>query len=57
MTFVGEGAVYYGGPRREFFRMLASETADSFFCGNDIMKFFCMNATSLQVWKNLHFVT
>ena len=39
----------YGGPRREFFRLLASEAAESFFIGNDFMKFFSMNATALQV--------
>ena len=29
VTFVGEGAVDAGGPRREFFRLLASSAADS----------------------------
>ena len=31
MTFVGEGAVDYGGPKKEFFRLLALEAAESFF--------------------------
>ena len=49
VTFVGEGAVDYGGPRREFFRILASDAAKSFFVGNDFMKFFSMDATAFQV--------
>lgn len=49
MTFVGEGAVDNGGPRREFLRMLASEASELFFIGSDNVKFFSMNATALQV--------
>ena len=33
---MGEGAVYYGGPRTEFFQMLASDPANSFFVGNGL---------------------
>lgn len=49
VTFVGEGAVDYGGPRREFFRLLASEAATKLLHGNDFRKFFLMNATAFQV--------
>ena len=61
VTFVGEGAVDYGGPRREFFRMLASDAAKSFFVGNDFMKFFfkmlfrlvCKYSGTTLIWKPL----
>ena len=39
MTFVGEGAVDSGGPRREFFRILGMEGARRLFVGNDTKKF------------------
>ena len=51
MTFVGEGAVDYGGPKKEFFRLLALEAAESFFSfflGTGSVKFFSMNATFFQ---------
>ncbi len=38
----------YGGPRREFFRLLVLEAAESLFVGVSTSKFFCMNATALQ---------
>ena len=47
--FVGESALDYGGPRREFFRLLASDAAQSLFVGNDGMKFFYLDPTALQV--------
>ena len=49
VTFVGEGAVDSGGPRREFFRLLASEASNTLFIGNVTAKFFVMNAQALQV--------
>ena len=38
-----------GGPRREFFRLLALGAADRYFIGKDTMKFMDTNVTALQV--------
>ena len=46
-TFIGEGAVDQGGPRREFFRLLALGAADRYFIGKDTMKFMDTNVTAL----------
>lgn len=48
VTFVGEGAIDSGGPRREFFRLLAVEGANRFFVGHR-SKFFASNVTAFQV--------
>ena len=39
MRFVGEGAVDYGGPRREFFCLLALKAGDVFFEGTPTKSF------------------
>ena len=50
ITFVGEGAVDLGGPRREFFRLLACEAAESpYFCGGTLGKFFACNVPAVRV--------
>ena len=49
MRFVGEGAVDYGGPRREFFRLLALKAGDVFFEGTPTKKFFALNVPAIQV--------
>ena len=55
VTFVGEGAIDYGGPRREvFFRVLAAKASISMFIGSDNMKFFSMDTAALQVCKKLY---
>ena len=49
ITFVGEGAVDLGGPRREFFRLLACEAAESpYFCGGILGKFFACNVPAVK---------
>ena len=45
VRFVGEGAVDQGGPRREFFRLLAINARDVFLQG----KFFATNVPAIQV--------
>ena len=54
VTFVGEGAIDYGGPRREFFRLLAAKASKSMFIGSDDMMFFSMDTAALQVCKKLY---
>ena len=49
MTFVGEGAIDHGGPRRELFRLFALKASDQYFIGNDGNKFFCNDVIALQV--------
>lgn len=49
MTFVGEGGIDHGGPRREFFRMLADEAARTYMIGRDHAKYMDANVTALQV--------
>ena len=47
---MGEGAVDVGGPRREFYRLLASQASDSdLFTGREGRKFFACNILSIQV--------
>ena len=38
-----------GGPRREFFRLLAVEGANNLFVGHQSMKFFDNNVTAIQI--------
>ena len=45
VRFIGEGAVDQGGPRREFFRLLAINARDVFLQG----KFFATNVSAVQV--------
>ena len=49
VKFVGEGAIDYGGPRREFFRLLALNARDTFFIGDSNRKFFDTNVSAVQV--------
>ena len=56
VTFVGEGAVDYGGPRREFLRLLGTGAATSLFIGHPANKFFHMNAQALQVSLFMHLI-
>ena len=49
MTFVREGGIDHGGPRREFFRMLADEAARTYMIGRDHAKYMDANVTALQV--------
>lgn len=52
VNFVGEGAVDYGGPRREFFRLLPLRLADDnslYFHGVEGQKFFLCNVNGYRV--------
>lgn len=50
ISFVGEGAVDQGGPKREFFRLLAQAASKTFFKGsNSKTKFLDNNITAVQV--------
>jgi hypothetical protein len=49
VTFVAEGAIDHGGPRRELFRLLALEASNQYFIGKEGSKFFCNDVTALQV--------
>ena len=50
---VGEGGIDYGGPRREFFRLLGNNARDNFFQGQQTFKFFSLNVSALQVFTYL----
>ena len=49
VRFVGEAAIDYGSPKREFFRLLIErfEGSDSMYGG--VRKFFTGNALAIQV--------
>ena len=52
MNFVGEGAIDYGGPRREFFRLLAVKLDDDnsqYFHGVEGKNFFLCNVVGYRV--------
>ena len=49
INFVGEGSVDYGGPRREFFRLLALNAKEMWFVGSSDKKFFANNVLGVQV--------
>ena len=50
VTFVGEGAVDHGGPRREFFRLFANEASRAYFRGaSEKCRFFDNNVVAVQV--------
>ena len=57
ITFVGEGAVDYGGPKREFFRLFAQEVSKNYLIGQSGKpKFFRGDILAVQVhtcvlWK------
>ena len=46
---MGEGAIDYGGPRREFFSLLSHAARDAYFQGLDDCKFFMANVSAIQV--------
>lgn len=46
---MGEGAVDQGGPRREFFRLLAMNASEHYFVGKKTNKFFVNNVTAFKV--------
>ena len=51
MTFVGEGAVDHGGPKREFFRLFAEQVSTNYFRGDDGQPKFIRNDTlAVQVY-------
>ena len=49
VRFVGEGAVDHGGPRREFFRLLAIEAQENLLRGPPTAKFFDTNVSAVKV--------
>ena len=49
VSFVGEWAVDTGGPRREFFRLVALEAKEKFFIGRSFQKFFLCDILAIQV--------
>ena len=53
MRFVGEGAVDQGGPRREFFRLLATKANQVYLKGRPEWKFFDTNVSGVQVGVHL----
>ena len=55
VTFVGEGAVDTGGPRREFLRLLAAElTSSPHFQSGSEGSFFACNTTGYKVGCYIH---
>ena len=48
ITFFGELSVDTGGPRREFFRLLVHQAADTLLRGKNV-KFFSMNVSAIVV--------
>ena len=54
VSFVGEGAIDCGGPRREFFRLVALEAKGRFFIGG-LKKFFLCDMMAIQVNYLIHF--
>ena len=50
VNFIGEGGIDHGGPRREFFLILAHEAAVSYMRGGDGDKYMAPNVTALQVF-------
>jgi len=57
VIFVGEGGIDHGGPRREFFRLLAISFGNELMIG-DTSKFMRPDVTALQVgMAGLHMYT
>ena len=55
VRFIGEGAVDHGGPRREFFCLLAIGAKDFFLVGPPAKKFFAANVSAIQVGRSKYF--
>ena len=51
VNFIGESAIDCGGPRREFFRLLALKSSEGFFQGRSGCKVFVNNVVALQVCR------
>ena len=49
VTFIGEGAIDYGGPRREFFRLLIQKLSESDYMHGGESKFFVSDVPAIQV--------
>ena len=49
VTFIGEGAIDYGGPRREFFRLLIQQLSESDYMHGGKSKFFVSDVPAIQV--------
>ena len=58
VRFVGEGAVDHGGPRREFYRLLAIEAQANLLRGPPTAKFFDTNVSAVKVslYEGYHYV-
>ena len=52
---MGEGAVDHGGPRMEFFHLLAINAKESMFMGLPIRKFLATDVAAIQVNLTLSF--
>ena len=53
ITFIGEGAIDYGGPKREFFRIFSQEVGENYFKGQRGQpKFFRGDMLAVQVHTN-----
>ena len=53
MTFVGESGIDYGGPRREFFRLLLKELSESDLLLGGRNKYFRSKVQAIQVNSEL----
>lgn len=57
VTFVGEGAIDHGGPRREFFGLLALETSKCNTTSNHYHSTDRLSACCKQQWIFVNYVT
>ena len=56
VTFIGEGALDHGGPKREFFRLFAQGVSERYFQGvGGRLRFFVNDIVAVQV--RLHYFT
>ena len=50
VTFIGEGALDHGGPKREFFRLFAQGVSERYFQGvSSGIRFFVNDIMAVQV--------
>ena len=49
MTFIGKGAIDYGGPKREFFRLFVQKLCESDYMHGGKTKFFVSDVPAIQV--------